>query len=182
MVVSAAVLLIAGGICASAPLFKRVSKTLSRFLVGLGFLVGIAVILVAIDLALGLNVLSKYLGIPQVPDPNPTIPYLKYYLPVMAVLGILLFSRPIRNVRWASLIALGAGILAAGYLRIAFSVISSNTVLAVVFIIVTLAVYVVLRFVEDILEMVGSILAFPPIAVAIGLVSIYFGILTLSAA
>ncbi len=181
MVVSAAVLLIAGGVCACAPLFKRVSKTLARLLVGLGFLVGIGVILVAIDLALGLNVLSKYLGIPQVPDPNATNPYLKYYLPVMAVLGILLFSRPIRNLRWASLIALGAGILAAAYLRVAFTgLISSNTVLAIVFIIVTLAVYTLLRFVEDILEMVGSILAFPPIAVAIGLVSIYFGILTLA--
>ena len=182
MVVSAALLLIAGGVCACAPLFKRVSKTLAKLLVGLGFLVGIAVILVAIDLALGLNTLSKYLGIPQISDLNATIPYLKYYLPVMAVLGILLFSRPIRNIRWASLIALGAGILAAGYLKVAFSgVISSSTVLAVVFIIVTLAVYVLLRFIEDILEMVGSILAFPPIAVAIGLVSIYFGILTLAA-
>lgn len=181
MVVSAAVLLIAGGICAAAPLFKRASKTLSRFLVGFGFLVGIAVILVAIDLALGLNVLSKYLGIPQVPDPNATNPYLKYYLPVMAVLGILLFSRPIRNLRWASLIALGAGILAAGYLRVAFSgVISSNTVLAIIFIIVTLAVYTLLRFIEDLLQIVGSILGFTPIAVAIGLVSIYFGILTLA--
>ncbi len=180
MVVSAALLLIAGGVCACAPLFKRVSKILARFLVGLGFLVGIAVILVAIDLALGLNVLSKYLGIPQVPDPNPTNPYLKYYLPLMAVLGILLFSRPIRNLRWASLIALGAGILAAGYLRVAFTGLISNTVLAVVIIIVTLAVYTLLRFVEDILEIVGSILAFPPIALAIGLVSIYFGILTLA--
>jgi hypothetical protein len=32
--------------------------------------------------------------------------------------------------------------------------------------------------VEDILETIGSILAFPPIAVIIGLVSIYFGIVT----
>ncbi len=181
MVVSAAILLIAGGVCACAPLFKRVSKILERILVALGFLVGIAVILVAIDLALGLNVLSKYLGIPQVPDPTATNPYLKYYLPVMAVLGILLFSRPIRKVRWASLIALGVGILAAGYLRVAFtSLFSSNTVLAIVFIIVMLAVYMLLKFVEDILNTIGSILAFPPIAVAIGLVSIYFGILTLA--
>jgi len=37
-----------------------------------------------------------------------------------------------------------------------------------------------LRFIEDIFNFIGSILAFPPIAIAIGLVNIYFGILFFS--
>jgi hypothetical protein len=37
-----------------------------------------------------------------------------------------------------------------------------------------------LRFVEDIFNLIGSILAFPPISIAIGLVNIYFGILFFS--
>src|SRR5206468_4261825 len=111
MVVSTAILLIVGGVCAAAPLFKRVSKGLEK----------------------------------------------------------LLFSRPLRTVRWASLMALGVGILVAAYLHTAFSV-SSTTILGVVFIITILIVYTLLRFVEDILEFIGTVLAFPPVAIAVGLV------------
>ena len=174
MVVSTAFLLILGGVFASAPLFKRVSKGLERLFVVLGFAVGIAVIVVTIDAALNLGALSSIFG-STVPASN-AFAYAQYYLVVMAVLGILLFSRPLRNVRWASLIALGVGILAAAYLHTAFSV-NSTTILGVVFIITILIVYTLLRFVEDILEFIGTVLAFPPVAVIIGLVSIYFGIM-----
>ena len=110
MVVWTAVLLIVGGICASAPLFKRAAKSLERFLVIIGFLVGIAVLAATIILALGQ---SGLLGI-QAPNFSPgQYPFQEYYLVVMAVLGVLLFSRPLRKIRWASLIALGLGILAA---------------------------------------------------------------------
>ncbi len=180
MAISVAILLIAGGACACAPLFKRVANFLGRLLSIAGFFIGIAVIVVAIDLALGLKILSTLLAIQPVPDASTSSPYLKYYLPVMAVLGILLFSRPIRNLRWASLLSLAVGALAAAYLKVTFAGLNT-TILAVVFLIVTLIIYVLLRFVEDIFEFVGSVLAFPPIAVAIGLISIYFGILTLSA-
>src|SRR6266702_4046441 len=155
MVVSTAILLLVGGVCATAPLFKRASKDLARFLSIIGFFVGIAVIIVAIDLALGLNFLSNIFGIVFEPNTNSNYPYLKYYLPIMAVLGILLISRPLKNLRWASLISLGIGILV---------------------LIITLILYILLRFVEDILETIGSILAFPPIAIVVGLVSVYFGI------
>ncbi len=104
MVVSTAILLIVGGVCAAAPLFKRVSKGLEKLLV----IVGLAV---------------------------------------------------------------------AAYLHTAFSV-SSTTILSVVFIITILIVYTLLRFVEDILEFIGTVLAFPPVAIAVGLVSVYFGIIT----
>ena len=179
MVVSTAILLIAGGIFACAPLFKRVAKGLERLFIILGFAVGIAVIIVTIDLALNLGSLSSIFGIGFVPMSN-AFPLAQYLLIVMAVLGILLFSRPLRNVRWASLVALGIGILVAAYLHIAFAV-SSSIILGVVFIITILIIYTLLRFVEDILEFIGTVLAFPPVAIAIGLVSIYFGIQTYGA-
>ena len=96
----------------------------------------------------------------------------------MAVLGIMLISRPLKNLRWASLISLGVGILVAAYLRVAFPGLLSNLELGIIFLVITLILYTLLRFVEDILETIGSILAFPPIAVILGLVSIYFGIVT----
>jgi hypothetical protein len=80
--------------------------------------------------------------------------------------------------RWASLISLGVGILVAAYLRVALPGLLNNLELGIIFLIITLILYTLLRFVEDILETIGSILAFPPIAVIIGLVSIYFGIVT----
>jgi len=178
MVVSTAILLIVGGICATAPLFKRASKDFARLLSIIGFFVGIAIIVVAIDLALGLNFFSNVFGIGFEPNANSNYPYLKYYLPVMAVLGLMLISRPLKNLRWASLISLGVGILVAAYLRVALPGLLNNLELGIIFLIITLILYTLLRFVEDILETIGSILAFPPIAVIIGLVSIYFGIVT----
>lgn len=145
----------------------------------IGFFVGIVVLIVAADIGLGLNFLSAYLGINALPT-GSSIPYLKYYLPVMIVLGVLLLSRPIRNVRWASILSLGMGLLASIYLRM-FLPSLSTLVLGIVFAIAALAVYVVLRFVEDIIEFIGRILAWPPIATIVGLVSMYFGIVTLGA-
>ncbi len=175
MVASIGILLIIGGILACAPLFKRVSKSLERFMVALGLLVGVVVIVVTIDAALNLGIFSSILGTSLVPASN-AFPYAQYFLIVMAVLGILLFSRPLRNVRWASLVALGIGILAAVAVHTFFAV-SSTVILGVVFLVILLIIYTLLRFVEDILEFIGSVLAFPPIAIIIGLISIYFGIM-----
>jgi hypothetical protein len=97
----------------------------------------------------------------------------------MIVLGILLVSRPIKNIRWASLISLAVGLLVPYFLQELFPSLST-TVLLIVFLIAALAIYTLLKFVEDIFKLVSSILAFTPIAVAIGLVNIYFGILLLS--
>jgi hypothetical protein len=182
MVVSAGVILIAGGLCALAPLFKRASKSLARFLTIIGLLVGVVVLVVAVDYALALNFLSS---ITQIPSPaalsSLSAPYLNYFLPAMIVLGVLLVSRPIRNVRWASIISLALGLLISYFLRTLLpSLFTSSTVLVIVFLISTLAIYTLLRFVEDIFNLVGSILAFPPIAIGIGLVNIYFGILFLT--
>jgi hypothetical protein len=178
MVFSAGIILVVGGLCACAPLFKRISQGLGRALSVLGFLVGILVLIVSIDYALGLGFLSSAVSDAVAATSSP---YLKYFLPAMILLGILLISRPIRNVRWASIISLALGLLIAYFLRTFLpSLFTSTTVLVIVFLIATLAIYTLLRFVEDLFEFVGSVLAFPPIAIAIGLVNIYFGILFFS--
>jgi len=175
MVFSAGIVLVVGGLCACAPLFKRVSQSLGRALSVLGFLVGILVLIVAFDYALSLGFLSGEISAAVA---STSSPYLKYFLPAMILLGILLISHPIRNVRWASLISLALGLLIAYFLRTFLpSFFTSTTVLVVVFLVATLAIYTLLRFVEDLFEFIGSVLAFPPIAIAIGLVNIYFGIL-----
>jgi hypothetical protein len=180
MVVSAGILLVVGGLCALAPLFKRVSQGLGRFVTILGLSLGIVVLVVAVDYALALYFLSSVIQIPRPADLSSlSSPYLKYFLPAMIVLGVLLVSRPIRNVRWASLISLAVGLLVTYFLQTVFSSVGT-TVLVVVFLIATLAIYTLLRFVEDIFNLIGSILAFTPISIAIGLVNIYFGILFLS--
>ena len=128
--------------------------------------------IIAADITLNLNLLGNF-SAPPADLANHQ--YLKFWLPLMLVLGIMLFSRPIRNLRWASLVALAGGLLAAYYLRVLLP--SVNTpILAVVFIVATVAVYALLRFVEDLVEFIGTVLAFPPIAVGLGLVSVYFGI------
>ena len=180
MVFSAGIILIAGGLCACAPLFKRASKGLGRFLTIVGFLLGILVLVIAVDYALSLNFLSSFTQIPSPADLSSlSSSYLKYFLPAMIVLGILLVSQPIRKVRWASLISLAVGLLIPYFLRSLFPSLTT-TVLAIVFLIAALAIYTLLRFIEDIFNFIGSILAFPPIAIAIGLVNIYFGILFFS--
>jgi len=178
MLVPAGIILVVGGFCACAPLLKRVSQSLGRALSVLGFFVGIVVLIVAVDYALGFNFLSSAISDALVATSSP---YLKYFLPAMILLGILLISRPIRNVRWASIIALALGLLVSYVLRTLLpSLFASSTVLVIVFLIATLAIYTLLRFVEDLFDFIGSVLAFPPIAIAVGLVNIYFGILFFS--
>lgn len=163
----------AGGVCASAPLFKKIANSLARLLSGIGFFVGIGIVIVAADITLNLDLLGSF---SSPPADLANHEYLKFWLPLMLVLGVLLFSRPIRNLRWSSLVALAGGLLAAYYLRV-FLPNVTTPILAVVFIVATVAIYTLLRFVEDLIEFIGTVLAFPPAAVGIGLVSIYFGIL-----
>lgn len=178
MVFAVAYILIAGGICACAPLFKRVASALGRLLSLAGFFVGIGVFVVAVDTALEIGLFGRLLSPSTERLTASAYPHLSYLLPLMIVLGLTLFSRPLRNIRWASLTSLGVGLLAAYLLKITFPVLGTNTIiLGAVFLIATLAVYMLLRFVEDIFDFVGTVLAFPPISLAVGVAAVYFGIL-----
>src|SRR5437867_2376247 len=87
MVLSAGIILVVGGLCACAPLFKRISQGLGRALSVLGFLVGILVLIVSVDYALGLGFLSSAIS-EAVAGASTSSPYLKYFLPAMILLGI----------------------------------------------------------------------------------------------
>lgn len=176
MVFPVAYILIAGGICACAPLFKRVASALGRLLSVAGFFVGIGVFVVAADTALEVGLFGRLLS-PSIEDLSASAyPYLRYFLPLMIVLGLTLFSRPLRNIRWASLTSLGIGLTAAYLLNLTFPGLGP-VILGAVFLVATLAIYMLLRFVEDIFDFVGTVLAFPPVSLAVGVAAVYFGIL-----
>jgi len=80
---AAAYFLIAGGVCACSPLFKRVSNRLSRFLSGIGFFVGVGIVVVAADITLNLKLLGSYSAPPVGLDEHQ---YLRFWLPLTLVL------------------------------------------------------------------------------------------------
>lgn len=100
-----------------------------------------------------------------------------FTLGILTVAGLMLFLRPIKNVRWAALIALAVGLLASYYAYNAFHV--STIVLMIVFVAATLLLYLLFKFAEDLLGIIGGILSFPPIAVIIGVACVVQAILIL---
>jgi hypothetical protein len=90
---------------------------------------------------------------------------------VMLISGVALFSKPTRNIRWAALLGLAAGI-AATYcfnMIIGFAVPSA---LILVFLASSLIVYLLLKFAEDLLDVSRAILEIPPVSIAIGVICI----------
>jgi hypothetical protein len=151
------VLLTVGFVCL-APLFRGPLRPISRILVVIGFFLGIlALVLVYAAFSSG--------------------HYDAFTLGFLGVAGLMLFLRPVRNVRWAALVALAAGLLASYYAYNAFQV--TTTVLIIVFVAATLLLYLLFKFAEDLLGIVAGILSFPPIAVIIGIMCIVQAILML---
>jgi hypothetical protein len=103
--------------------------------------------------------------------------YDPFTLGILLVAGVMLFLRPIKNVRWAALVAFAVGILASYYAYNAFH--ASTLVLIVVFIAATLLLYLLFKFAEDLLGIIGGILSFAPIAVIIGTACVVQAILIL---
>jgi len=152
------IVLLAVGFVCLAPLFRGPLRPISRILVVIGFFLGIlALVLVYAAFSSG--------------------HYDAFTLGVLGVAGLMLFLRPVRNVRWAALVALAAGFLASYYAYNAFQV--TTTVLIIVFVAATLLLYLLFKFAEDLLGIVAGILSFPPIAVIIGIMCIVQAILML---
>ncbi len=152
------IVLLAVGFVCLAPLFRGRLKPISRVLVGIGFFVGIlALVLVYQIFASGR--------------------YDLFTLVVLAVAGSMLFLRPVKNVRWAALVGLVVGVLVSYYAYNAFHV--TTTVLVIVFVATTLLLYLLFKFAEDLIGIIGGILSFPPIAVIIGILCILQAILIL---
>jgi len=69
------------------------------------------------------------------------------------------------------------GALAAYYAYFAFQV--TTTVLIIVLVAATLLLYLLFKFAEDLIGIIGAILSFPPIAIIIGIVCVVQAILML---
>jgi hypothetical protein len=152
------IVLLAVGFVCLAPLFRGPLKPVSRLLVVVGFFLGI------LALVLAYVVFSSG-------------HYDAFTLVILGVAGVMLFLRPVRGVRWAALVALAGGSLASYYAYNAFHV--TTTVLIIVFVAATLLLYLLFKFAEDLLGIIGGILSFPPIAVIIGITCVLQAILIL---
>ena len=152
------IVLLAVGFVCLAPLFRGPLKPVSRVLVVIGFFLGIlALVLVYVVFSSG--------------------HYDVFTLVILGVAGLMLFLRPVRGVRWAALVALVVGLLASYYVYNTFQV--ASTVLIIVFVAATLLLYLLFKFAEDLLGIMGGILSFPPIAIIIGIACILQAILIL---
>ena len=102
---------------------------------------------------------------------------------LLIVTGLALFLKPLKDIPWAALIGLVVGGLCAGSVYFFYPLpesvngISSTWIYLAIFFIPALLVYMLLKFVEDVLRLVGTILASKPVSIILGLMCIAQGIL-----
>jgi len=106
---------------------------------------------------------------------------------LLIVTGLALFLKPLKDIPWAALIGLAVGGLCVVFVFLFYPLpetvyvltygISSKWIYLVIFFIPALFVYMLSKFVEDVLRLIGMILAFKPVAITLGLICIVQGIL-----
>ena len=102
---------------------------------------------------------------------------------LLIVTGLALFLKPLKDIPWAALIGLVVGGLCAGSVYFFYPLpetvngISSTWIYLAIFFIPALLVYVIFKFVEDVLRLIGMILASKPVSIILGLICIAQGIL-----
>jgi len=115
--------------------------------------------------------------------PTPQIDTYTIYLLIIA--GLVLILRPIKDFPWAALLGLIAGGLSAGAVYFFFPLpdtvfgISAIWVYVIIFLIPAVIVYMVFKFIEDVLKLIGTLLASKPVTLIVGFVCIAQGILLL---
>jgi hypothetical protein len=108
--------------------------------------------------------------------------YTRYLL---IIAGLALFLRPIKDIPWAALLGLIVGGLSVGIVYFFFPLpetvvgISSTYVYLAIFLIPAVLVYMVFKFVEDLLKLIGMVLGSKPVTFIVGLVCIVQGVLLL---
>lgn len=101
--------------------------------------------------------------------------YTRYLL---IIAGLALFLRPIKDIPWAALLGLIVGGLIVGIVYFFFPLggpifgISSTWVYLAIFLIPTVLVYMVLKFIEDLMKLIGMVLGSKPVTFIVGLVCI----------
>jgi hypothetical protein len=108
-----------------------------------------------------------------------------YTIYLLIIAGLALFLRPIKDIPWAALLGIIVGGLALSIVYFFFHLpetvigISSTWVYLAIFLIPAVLVYMVFKFIEDLLKLIGMILGSKPVTFIIGLVCIAQGILLL---
>jgi len=161
-------ILILGGVIAASWLFERTVKPLSwivKIASFFGFIIGILLMITA-----------------AVVWSTPT-PYV-YTQYLLIVTGLALILKPIKDIPWAALIASLIGGVCAVYVYLYIPLetvfgISSTWVYLIIFFVPALLVYLLFKFIEDILRLIGSILASRPVSLILGIICIVQGLLLL---
>jgi hypothetical protein len=102
---------------------------------------------------------------------------------LLIITGIALFLKPIKDVRWASLTGLVAGSLSFGYvyafhrLPEFFFGIEARWIYLIIFLVPALIIYLLFKFVEDLLSFIGSLLSFKVTAITLGILCMAQGLL-----
>jgi hypothetical protein len=113
----------------------------------------------------------------------PQVDTYTQYLLIIA--GLVLILRPIKDFPWAALLGLLAGGLCAGAVYFFFPLpetvvgIASIWVYVIIFLIPAVIVYMVFKFIEDVLKLIGTLLASKPVTLIVGCVCIAQGVLLL---
>jgi hypothetical protein len=108
-----------------------------------------------------------------------------YTIYLLIIAGLVLMLRPIKDFPWAALLGLIAGGLCSGAVYFFFTLpetvlgISAIWVYVIIFMIPAVIVYMVFKFIEDVLKLIGTLLASKPVTFIVGCVCIAQGVLLL---
>jgi len=108
-----------------------------------------------------------------------------YTIALLIIAGLALILKPIKDFPWAALLGLIAGGLCAGAVYFFFPLpetvfgIAAIWVYVIIFMIPAVIVYMVFKFIEDVLKLVATLIASKPATFIIGCVCIAQGILLL---
>lgn len=172
----APIILIVGGITAASWLIGVLSKpapvvggsvnAFVKIMSVLGFFIGILMIVTAVGVLLS-------------PAWDSGTSYL------LIVTGLALVLKPLRDIPWAALMGVVIGALCAGIVFILYPLpetvlgVSSTWVYLAIFLVPALLAYLLFKFVEDLVKLIGLILASRPIATILGITCIIQGVLLL---
>ena len=149
------------------PVVGKPASILTKILSFFGFFVGILLIVT---------------GAAALSTQGQVDTYTQYLL---IIAGLALFLRPIKDIPWAALLGLIVGGLSAGIVYFFFPLqgpvfgISSTWVYLAIFLVPAVLVYMVFKFIEDLLKLVGMLLGSKPVTFIVGLVCIAQGVLLL---